>query len=236
MADSKDITVPSAGNKRLQPDILALPKTRDFANPASDLRSGKFDTSLTTQSQRDLLKDNVSEILSQTSFRRGSDGLLRLKGEKESFKRGSDGLLRPVDEKEPFYRGSDGLLRATGEKEPNLLRPTISAPATTKNRDVWGDGPKSTLRPSKNSSAFGRAVPHSGYFPLKFKSDALNLAVGDMSTVAIANWGLSPLNFQVGSTTLQGMSWDGGQPVINITPNGTAATTTYHQAEDEGNA
>lgn len=135
-----------------------------------------------------------------------------------------------------FKRGDDGLLRLKGEKESKLLRPSLSLDPTPK-RDSVGDGPKSTLRPSKNSSAYGRAVPKSGWFPMSFKNGVYDNAVGGLGTpVAIESFGLNSLSFQLGSTTLQGMSWNGGQPVINISQNGTAATTTFHQAENEGHA
>jgi hypothetical protein len=216
LADNKDITVPSAGNQKLQPDILALGKTRDFSNQASDLRSGKFDTSLTSDKGKELLKDNVNSILGQTFFNRGSDGLLRFKGEKESFR-----------------RGSDGLLRRTGEKEPDLLRKTITS-APTQKRDVDGDGPKSTLRPStKNSSAFGRAAPFSGWFPMKFKSKVFDSAVGGLGNpIEIPTFGLNPVAFSLGATTLQGLNFSGGFPTMDINQNSTAPSTTYSQAED----
>lgn len=214
MAEDKDITVPSAGNKKLQPDILALGKTRDFKNADSDLRSGDIKPALGktrdfSDPQYDLRSGKFDTSLTpfHSSFRRGSDGLLRLKGEQESFVRGKDGLLRP----------------------------TVS-PAPTPKRDVVGDGPKSTLRPSeKNFSASSRPVPKSGYFPMRFRGGIYDNAVGGLANpVAINNFGLNPVGFMLGSTTLQAMSWSGGQPLINIVPNGTAATTTFHQAEHEG--
>ena len=224
MADSKDIVVPSAGNKNLQPDILALGKTRDFKNSASDLRSGKFDTSL---------GDGNKYTNPSSDLRSGKFDTSLTPASGSSFDRDSNGLYKLKTDKSNFYRGSDGLLRRTGDAEPNLLRKTISA-APTQKRGVDADGPKSTLRPSANSSPFGRAVPYSGWFPMKFKSRAYDNAVGGLGNpVEIPTFGLHSLSFPLGSTTLQGMSWNGGIPNINIAQNSTATTTTFHQAENE---
>lgn len=207
MADNRDITVPTAGNKKLQPDILALGKTRDFSNPASDLRSGKFDTSLGGGNKY----KNPSSDLRSGKF---------------------DTSLTPASGSS-FQRGSDGLLRLKGEREPDLLRKTITS-APTQKRGVDGDGPKSTLRPStKNSSAFGRAAPFSGWFPMKFKSGVYDSAVGGLSSpVTIPVFGLNPVLFTLGSTTIQGVNFNGGYPTMDINQNSTAPSTTYSQAED----
>jgi len=225
LADNKDITVPSAGNQKLQPDILALGKTRDFSNQASDLRSGKFDTSLGggnkyTNPSSDLRSGKFDTSLTPAS---GS-----------SFDRDSNGLLKLKTDKSNFYRGSDGLLRRTGDAEPNLLRKTITS-APTRKRDASGDGPKSTLRPStKNSSAFGRSTPFSGWFPMMFKSATYDSAVGGIGNpVTIPSFGLNPVAFTLGATTIQGLSWNGGFTNMDISQNGTSATTSYGQAENE---
>jgi len=208
LADNRDITVPSAGNQKLQPDILALGKTRDFSNQASDLRSGKFNTGLSS--------DNAKKILSDTAFEKGNLNQTRLKTEKDSF-----------------FRGKDGLLRRTGDKEPDLLRKTITS-APTQKRDVSGDGPKSTLRPStKNSSAFGRSTPFSGWFPMKFKSATYDSAVGGLGNpITIPAFGLNPVSFTLGSTTIQGLNFNGGYATMDVNQNSTAPSTTYSQAED----
>ena len=62
----------------------------------------------------------------------------------------------------------------------------------------------------------------------------MDMAVGGAAApVAISSFGINNLPFSLGSTTLQAMSWNGGQPVINFSQNGSTVTTHYHQAEDE---
>lgn len=164
-----------------------------------------------------LLSEKAKKIMDDTAFDRDSNGLLKLKTEKSNFQ-----------------RGSDGLLRRSNEKESGLIKPMVSS-APTQKRDVVGDGPKSTLRPStKNSSAFGRSTPFSGWFPMKFKSATYDSAVGGLGNpVTIPSFGLNPVAFTLGATTIQGLSWNGGFTNMDISQNGTSATTSYGQAENE---
>jgi hypothetical protein len=115
----------------------------------------------------------------------------------------------------------------------NIVEPTIHRIRT---RSVMGDGPKSTLRPSKKMpSAFGRGVPYAGSIPNFFKTPHWQSIIGK-SNHFIPNQGLFDAGISMGPKTLQGVNFDGAFPQINTQYwNGsTLPSATYQDQEDGG--
>jgi len=215
LAENKDIIVPTAGNKKLQPTLgVGQSDTYELGGGKTTSYLGKGPTTSY------LGKEPTKNYLGKEPT---SSSLVSEKGAKLLKSKGGLGDLSGWGN-----AGKDGPITSN-----RLIEPMVNS-ASTQKRDVDGDGPKSTLRPStKNSSAFGRSTPFSGWFPMKFKSATYDSAVGGLGNpITIPAFGLNPVSFTLGSTTIQGLNFNGGYATMDVNQNSTAPSTTYSQAED----